>query len=126
MLGLLPAVADRDLDTFGASLVELQSLVGDWFAPAQGGGRFSCPEVDALAGHLRDLGLRGVGQSSWGPTLYAFDDGPPERRDSLLADLRARFSLRPSRCFWTRASRSGSSWEAIDPVPPETLAGVHP
>ncbi|MEW4566472.1 beta-ribofuranosylaminobenzene 5'-phosphate synthase family protein [Tautonia sp. JC769] len=125
LLGLLPAVAERDLPAFGAALVELQSHVGDWFAPAQGGGRFACPEVAELARFLTDRGLHGVGQSSWGPALYAFDDGPPDRRDALLAELRDRFSLRPSRCFWTRASASGSSWEPIDLVPPETLASGH-
>lgn len=124
LLGMLPAVAERDLPAFGAALVELQSLVGDWFAPAQGG-RFACPEVEELARFLLDRGLHGVGQSSWGPTLYAFDNGPPDRRDALLAELRDRFSLRPSRCFWTRASTTGAFWEPIDPLPPETLAAGH-
>ncbi|WP_169974212.1 beta-ribofuranosylaminobenzene 5'-phosphate synthase family protein [Tautonia rosea] len=124
LLGLLPAVAERDLPAFGAALVEIQSHVGDWFSPAQGG-RFACPEVEQLARFLSDRQLHGVGQSSWGPALYAFDNGPPDRRDALLAELRDRFSLRPSRCFWTRASSSGASWESIDPLPTDLLASGH-
>ncbi|RUL84343.1 beta-RFAP synthase [Tautonia sociabilis] len=119
LLGLLPSIAERDLPGFGAALEEFQELVGRWFAPAQGGGLYAGPEVEEVARFLKDRGLHGVGQSSWGPTLYGFDDGPEDRRAELLADLRERFHLRSARAFWTRASRTGASWEAIEPTPVE-------
>lgn len=124
LLGLLPAAADGDLPAFGASLVEIQEQVGRWFAPAQGGGIFAGPEVEEVARFLAESGLHGVGQSSWGPALYGFDDGPEDRRSALLDDLRNRFRLRPSRAFWTRASRAGASVEAIEPVPEDQLGAV--
>ena len=46
-------------------------MVGDYFAPAQGG-RFSSPQVAAALGQLERHGGHGVGQSSWGPTGFAF------------------------------------------------------
>ncbi len=37
MLGVLPAIVERDLAAFGAAIEELQAHVGASFAPAQGG-----------------------------------------------------------------------------------------
>jgi beta-RFAP synthase len=125
LLGLLPSVADRDLPAFGAALVEVQEHVGRWFAPAQGGGLFAGPEVEEVARFLVGRDLQGVGQSSWGPALYGFDDGPEDRRAALLAEVRERFHLRASRAFWTRASRSGASVEVIEPIPEDQLGVGH-
>jgi len=68
LTALLPALVERDLVEFGAALSRVQRLVGDSFAPAQGGTFHpqSGPLVDAL---LR-FGARGAGQSSWGPAVY--------------------------------------------------------
>jgi len=108
LLGLLPAVAERDLDAFGAALEELQRRVGEAFAPAQGG-VFARPEAATILAFLRDEGLRGVGQSSWGPTLYGFGDSvPADRRAAVLVRLRERFGLDDREAFWTRASPRGA------------------
>jgi beta-ribofuranosylaminobenzene 5'-phosphate synthase len=68
LTALLPALVERDLGEFGAALSRLQRLVGDAFAPVQGGTFHpqAGPFVDAL---LR-LGAAGAGQSSWGPAVY--------------------------------------------------------
>lgn len=68
LTALLPALVERDLDGFGAALSRVQRLVGDAFAPVQGGTFHpqAAPLVDAL---LR-LGAAGAGQSSWGPAVY--------------------------------------------------------
>ena len=68
LTALLPALVERDLIEFGAALSRLQRLVGDAFAPVQGGTFHpqAGPFVDAL---LR-LGAAGAGQSSWGPAVY--------------------------------------------------------
>jgi beta-RFAP synthase len=67
----LPSLVDADLDGFGAAIEEIQAVVGDYFTPAQGG-RFSSPAVAAALATLTRHGGRGVGQSSWGPTGFAF------------------------------------------------------
>jgi beta-RFAP synthase len=70
LTGLLPALASEDLETFGEAVYELNARAGDAFAAAQGG-RYAGPAVAALIGRLRAAGIRGVGQSSWGPTVFA-------------------------------------------------------
>ena len=70
LTGLLPAVASANLDGFGEAVYELNARAGDAFAAAQGG-RYTGPAVAALVGRLRGLGVMGVGQSSWGPTVFA-------------------------------------------------------
>jgi beta-RFAP synthase len=67
----LPSLVDADLEGFGAAIKEIQAAVGDYFAPAQGG-RFSSPQVAAALGLLERHGGHGIGQSSWGPTGFAF------------------------------------------------------
>jgi Predicted archaeal sugar kinases len=47
VMKLLPAVAELDLAAFGSALEELQSRLGEYFAPAQGGHRFVSADVAA-------------------------------------------------------------------------------
>ena len=108
LLGLLPAVIERDLTRFGEALEEIQRRVGQGFAPAQGG-TFARPELEAIAAGLRSEGLQGVGQSSWGPTLYGFSDAPAEARLVVLNRLKDRFGLGPDEAFWTSANNQGAS-----------------
>lgn len=70
MMQLLPALAAADLDRFGEAVGTLQRVVGDHFAPAQGG-RFTSPAVSAVLAWLAGEGIAGIGQSSWGPTGFA-------------------------------------------------------
>jgi beta-RFAP synthase len=107
LLGILPAVAERDLDGFGQALEELQLRVGLWFAPAQGG-VFAGPRLEAIAGWLRGRGVRGVGQSSWGPTLYGFSAEGAEWRDALSRRFSEQFG-EGSTVLWTGASAEGHS-----------------
>lgn len=70
LMAALPALAEEDCTAFGAAVAELQRVVGDYFAPAQGG-RFLSPAVAASLAELERAGIAGVGQSSWGPTGFA-------------------------------------------------------
>jgi beta-ribofuranosylaminobenzene 5'-phosphate synthase len=72
LMGALPAAAERDFPAFGAAITQIQAIVGDYFAPAQGGRRFTSPAVERLLALLAAEGANGVGQSSWGPTGFAF------------------------------------------------------
>jgi len=67
---MLPSALWDDIASFGRALTEIQELMGRYFSPYQGG-----VFLDEAAEELRDFlissGAYGVGQSSWGPTLYA-------------------------------------------------------
>jgi beta-ribofuranosylaminobenzene 5'-phosphate synthase len=79
LTALLPALVEHDLAEFGAALSRIQRLVGDAFAPVQGGTFHpqAAPLVDAL---LR-LGAAGAGQSSWGPAVYGLVGSEQEGRE---------------------------------------------
>jgi len=68
----LPAAAEHDIVSFGSAIKELQARLGDYFAVAQGGMRFTSPDVAAVLAALDREGAFGIGQSSWGPTGFAF------------------------------------------------------
>jgi beta-ribofuranosylaminobenzene 5'-phosphate synthase len=74
LMGMLPALVDADIMSFGGALTEIQAITGRWFAPAQGG-TFASGESEALVRRLGEWGAAGVGQSSWGPAVYGIVDG---------------------------------------------------
>ena len=74
LMALLPAVAEADIDAFGAALTQIQEITGRWFTAVQGG-TFAPGASEALVRHMRDGGASGVGQSSWGPAVYGIVDG---------------------------------------------------
>jgi beta-ribofuranosylaminobenzene 5'-phosphate synthase len=78
LMQALPALAEQDLANFGAAIKELQIRLGDYFAPVQGGGRFMSTDVAAVLNVLDGAGASGIGQSSWGPTGFAFASSPDE------------------------------------------------
>ncbi len=66
----IPASKNNDFAIFSEALYRYGCLAGKCFAPAQGG-IFSSPETARLIAWLRAQGIAGVGQSSWGPTVFA-------------------------------------------------------
>lgn len=74
LTALLPGLLTGDIDEFGVALTEIQREVGSIFAAQQGGAFHprAAPLVDALLA----LGVRAVGQSSWGPSVYGIVDAP--------------------------------------------------
>ena len=85
LLGMLPALAERDLTQFGEALHEYNRRAGEGFATAQGG-HYAGAAVTELVEWFRSQGVRGVGQSSWGPTLFAIA-ADPEEADQLQGRL---------------------------------------
>jgi beta-RFAP synthase len=83
VMRILPAVAEGDLPTFGAAIKEMQARIGDHFAPVQGGRRFASDDVADALNLLEREGAVGIGQSSWGPTGYAFVPSSKSANDIL-------------------------------------------
>lgn len=69
LLGMLPALAERDLPAFAGALYEFNRTVGEAFAAVQGGAHG--PRSTELVRFLRLQGIDGVAQSSWGPVVCA-------------------------------------------------------
>ncbi len=80
LMQLLPALVEAELGAFGAGLSEIQRITGGWFAPAQGG-VFAPGPTGRLIRKMAEFGAAGVGQSSWGPTVYAITDGAKSAAD---------------------------------------------
>jgi len=99
LMQALPALVEENCEQFGASISEIQMLVGDHFAPLQGG-RYASPRVAKILPRLQDLGATGIGQSSWGPTGFALFAHETQAfqalrqvRDQWLDDARVSFRL---------------------------------
>jgi beta-RFAP synthase len=71
LLCALPAIAEHDFKMFCDEVGYLQARMGAYFGPLQGGAYVSQGVAEAI-GWLAQQGLTGVGQSSWGPTGFAF------------------------------------------------------
>lgn len=89
LMQALPAVVENDISGFGAAIAEIQVRLGDYFAPAQGGQRFASPDVAGTVADLARAGAHGIGQSSWGPTGFAFAASTAEA-ERLAAAARRR------------------------------------
>ena len=66
---IVPAARESDWQKFSAAVYQYGYRAGECFALAQGG-PFASPEIAKLVDAVRDLGYTGVGQSSWGPTVF--------------------------------------------------------
>ncbi|HEY6135509.1 MAG TPA: beta-ribofuranosylaminobenzene 5'-phosphate synthase family protein [Rubrivivax sp.] len=83
LMRVLAGAASADFAAFAAGLTRVQQLLGDHFAPAQGGSAYTSAAVGQLVQWLaeahRGRAVAGeeaphgaaVGQSSWGPTGFA-------------------------------------------------------
>ena len=71
LMELLPSVVESDFSFFADATMRLQDCIGDYFTMAQGG-RYASPKVGRVIEYLRENGIKGIGQSSWGPTGFVF------------------------------------------------------
>lgn len=67
---ILPAAEAEDFSTFSEALFQYGQLAGSCFESVQGG-PYASAQIHKLIQHLRKLDISGVGQSSWGPTIFA-------------------------------------------------------
>jgi beta-RFAP synthase len=95
---MLPAAQRAECHAFGDAVYRFGRLAGECFAAVQGG-PFASAEIDRLVDAIRDRGVPGVGQSSWGPTLFAIccsqveADALSEWLRELLAPAKHEFTI---------------------------------
>lgn len=99
LMAALPGLIEQDPEAFGRAITEIQKHVGDSFKEVQGG-RFAHPRVARFVRALERWGACGVGQSSWGPTVFALAADETQAND--LADA-ARELTKPDEAIYVTA-----------------------
>ena len=107
LLGILPAVVEKDLASFGASLSELQEHVGRAFAPMQGGIVRNTSIRSRSSPSLIAWDWSAPARARGVPTLYAFGSLSEVEQNALSALLVKEFGLEQSHLAWTRAANHG-------------------
>jgi len=110
LLGMLPALVEGNLDTFGEALYDFNRRVGEMFRPWQGD-IYAHARTAELVRLLRSkCGVRGVGQSSWGPTLFAVTRA--EHADELADELVRHHGCHADEILVTTAANAGAIADA--------------
>ena len=78
------AVKGTAFDTFSDQLFKYNRLSGSLFQSVQGG-HYAHPVIASLVDELRLMGVVGVGQSSWGPGVFAICRSEAEAQDVFTA-----------------------------------------
>ena len=86
LMKLLPALVEQKIEPFGQAITEIQTLIGDHFAPAQGG-RYTSQQVAKLLNYAQSIGHTGIAQSSWGPTGCIFVESE-QTAQQLIQELK--------------------------------------
>jgi len=97
---------------FTAVLQEYVDAAGRLFAAGQGG-MYNGESVSRAVGLAKETGLRAVGQSSWGPTVFGFAEKQADA-EKIVAKLT---KVRPSERWQIRIctpARQGASWRWIN------------
>lgn len=112
MFKLLPALSERDIESFGDALTRIQILTGNYFAQAQGG-TYSSPIATDCIDFMKKAGAYGVGQSSWGPALYAIVK--KEQAKQLLTKVKAHLdSTVGGKVFIAKANNKGATIKVFE------------
>jgi beta-RFAP synthase len=79
---IVPAARAADFPRFSAAVGEYNQLSGSCYKSSQGGA-FASEAAAAVVARLKGDGVAGVGQSSWGPTLFAAFASPNAAQEAL-------------------------------------------
>ena len=104
LLNLLPALVERDRSTFGEALYEFNRKGGELFRLIQGG-VYAHPRIEELVKTIRAFGIKGVGQSSWGPTIFAL--GSPDELPQLCNWLTLKHGIAKEEVIVTSGRNRG-------------------
>ncbi len=111
LLELLPAADAGDFVGFSQALFDYGRLAGRCFT-ADGQASFGSRTLERLIGQLRELGARGAGQSSWGPTLFALAPSQAAA-ESLEQDLRREVREPALTITIAKPNNHGAQYKAV-------------
>jgi beta-RFAP synthase len=95
LMRVLPGAASAEFVPFAAGVTRMQEVLGEHFAPAQGGHAFASEAVGHMLRWVARRGVAGIGQSSWGSAGFAFLPSETEAR-ALLAQAQAAGVVDPA------------------------------
>lgn len=97
LMRVLPGAACAEFTPFAAGITRIQEVLGEHFAPAQGGGAFTSAAVGRLIEWIEHVAehAAATGQSSWGPTGFAILPSQAQA-DAVLGAARAANVIAPS------------------------------
>ena len=107
-----PAIVTDDIQAFGEAISEVQRLVGEHFAPYQGGEVYASPTGHRAVELALKRGAVGVGQSSWGPTVFALTRGQ-EAAANLVEELEG--VLGDEAAVWCTRARNRGAGCRVEP-----------
>jgi beta-RFAP synthase len=116
LMRILPGAAERDFAPFAQGLTEMQQIIGEYFAGAQGG-VFASPDVECVLRAVAAERPAGLGQTSWGPTGFAILASARDA-DSALATARDAARAMPHiECTVVAGRNSGAAVRCADAHP---------
>jgi len=115
---LVPAAKQAEFGRFSDALYEYGYLSGSCFSECQGG-PYRGELLTRIVRQVRARGVMGVGQSSWGPTLFALLPDQ-DAAEELAADLNVWSAAEPLVIRITTADNQGAAVtkEGADESPP--------
>lgn len=111
---ILPAAVRADFEEFSEGIYRYGLLAGSCFALAQGS-PFASPQIGQVIQLLREMNIRGVGQSSWGPTIFAFCPHR-EAADELVGQLRQHPQFATALLEVSAPDNRGAQLEVLDEI----------
>jgi beta-RFAP synthase len=109
LMRILPGAAGAEFAAFAAGVSRVQEVLGAHFAPAQEGRAFASEAAGRLLRWIAQDATAGIGQSSWGPTGFAFLASETEAR-ALLRRARAAGVVDPALEILVVPARNHGAW----------------
>lgn len=112
---MIPAIINADFEAFCESVYQYGRTSGMCFASRQGG-PYNGPRLAEIVATIRTWGVRGVGQSSWGPTIFAITPNQTEA-EKLAEQLMYTFSLEDNDIWISEPNNDGALVSIATPSP---------
>jgi beta-ribofuranosylaminobenzene 5'-phosphate synthase len=108
---ILPAAERGDFNTFSEAIYDYGRTAGECFAPVQGG-PYASDAIARTIAAIREFGVKGAGQSSWGPTVFAITEDE-RQAESLRSHLAEQDATRRCSTSITAPANHGAATENI-------------
>lgn len=106
LLGMLPAVEEKNIDKFSSHLNIIEDNVSEYFSVAQGG-KYSSKYAQEIIDFMVKEGVLARGQSSWGPALYGLVENE-EKAGKIKIKLEQKYSKSIKEIYITKAANKGA------------------